>query len=218
MVTRILVSVELAIAARSQEVIIVVADANPTLVLCDDAILESQSQIPGEKMHLANSGGVIAVLAEDLRPSFDPACSIVGSEELLILQHAVFNGVHPRDERDAGGNAQRMSRVGIAVQYAFVGEAVNVGCINKIGAVTTEKVPPQLIGHNEDDVWLVNHGILLHFNQLNGMSKLVRSLLGSFVSVATAQLKKTRTTHAQWAVRLEVADHSSGKRNLRFVL
>ena len=70
MIAGVLVSVELSVATLLQEVVVVIANLQPPFVFGGDSVLKSQVNVPRIEVHLADGGGVIALLGKGLGPRF----------------------------------------------------------------------------------------------------------------------------------------------------
>ena len=98
-------------------------------------------------MHLADAGGVIAVFAEQFGPGANAAGGVVGADELTVVEHAGPDTIEAGEDIVAGGHADWRGRIGVAIERAFAGEAVDVRGVDKVCAITREKVGAQLVGH-----------------------------------------------------------------------
>ena len=73
----VFVSVEFSVAALLQKVIVIITDLQPPFVFGGNSVLKSQIDVPRIKVHLADRGGVIALLGQGLGPSLYTARSEV---------------------------------------------------------------------------------------------------------------------------------------------
>ena len=141
-----------AVAVGAEEVEVVVADVNPAFVLGNGSVLEAHPRVPWIEVHLADGGGVVALLVEHLGPGADAAFSQVGAQPLAIAGHAVLDGVEAGEQRGASRHADGRSGVGTLVADAALGQAVDVGSIDEGSSIGVEKIGTKLVGHDEEDV------------------------------------------------------------------
>jgi len=103
-------------------------------------------------VHLADGSGQVSVIGEDLCPGLNPTFVQVGSQEMGIVQHAVLDRIASAQQQTSRRNTYRGGRIRSRIPNPFRCEGVDVGCRDEIGTVATEKVGPQLIGHDEQEI------------------------------------------------------------------
>jgi hypothetical protein len=94
---------ELAVSMPSQEMMVVVSDAYPSLVRGVYPIPEAQLQIAGIEVRFADGSGVVPFTAENVAPGIDAHCRMIGSQKLTVVKHTILAAFIPvRSDTGAG--------------------------------------------------------------------------------------------------------------------
>ena len=128
-------------AVCREKLYVVVGQENVPFVFGHDAFVKALVRVPGVKVHFADGCGASSGLRDDTRPGWH----VIG-QPVTIAEYAGHAGVLPAHDGRATRHAYGGGDNAVVKYHAFACQAVEVGGLYKVEAVTGQAVPTLLIG------------------------------------------------------------------------